>query len=93
MRFNYLLRHSINFLKVVADDASDLRSVDEIDKLRLNASVKVFLDQGSFVAVDLDMGVLCSICSQILVVTLDLRTHRVPSRREVQEGEHWSLLV
>ena len=50
------LRHIRNFLEVVADDSLYFTAIDQVEELRLDASIKVSLDKRGLIAINLDMG-------------------------------------
>ena len=93
MRFHDALRRAFQLLKVVAYIASNLIAINEVEELWLNACIKVLLDPGCLIAVNLDVLELGAGARKVVIVTFNLGTHRVPSGREVDHGECGPLFV
>ena len=93
MQFSSLFQVLLNLDEVVADDASELTSVDEDQELGFDTGVEVHLDHGGLVTVDTDVLELLKLSCEVLIILLELGNHGVPLGCEVEEGEQGTFFI
>ena len=93
MSLNGLSADIVQKVKIEADLALDLKTVDQEHKLWLDTGVKEYLKVWMLVAIDLHMGKSTIIGCEVIVVPLYLLADGVPAGVEIQAGISWLLFV